>query len=337
MKTVRLALFVAMAILLAARALPSTQGVVFQTTVAALSDEDIASPCRYELTIFNRSRPIRAVWVIFDRGRDMLRYYGDSYVQAFAEQHDLALLLPFQCRAKSYEDMNVDPANGLGRALFAALAQFAESSHHPELASARLILLGFSGAGSLVARLTDYRPDRVIAAIPVDPGHFDPLGMDTVNLSREAMAAPQLILAGGADTVSGTRRPYEYFRRHFDQGAPWTFVVQNNTPHCCIINAKNLMLDWLAAILEQGQRSTASPQRIDQRTGWLAFMTTRETDTKDSWGGNTSSVTAATIERFGARAPRGITTPAGWLPTQRVAKEWLSFVKQAEHPVTSLP
>jgi hypothetical protein len=29
-----------------------------------------------------------------------------------------------------------------------------------------------------------------------------------------------------------------YFRRHFDQGAPWTFVVQNKAPHCCIMNAK---------------------------------------------------------------------------------------------------
>ena len=46
-----------------------------------------------------------------------------------------------------------------------------------------------------------------------------------------------MILAGSADAVSGTERPYAYFRRHFDQGAPWTFLVQNKVPRCCIMNA----------------------------------------------------------------------------------------------------
>jgi hypothetical protein len=90
---------------------------------------------------------------------------------------------------------NVDPRRGLGRTLFAALAQLARAFGHPELASAKLILLGFSGTGSLVARMTEYAPDRVIASIPTHAGHFDPVGMDTVTLSRKA--------AGSADAVSG--------------------------------------------------------------------------------------------------------------------------------------
>ncbi len=73
----------------------AAQGVVFQTSVAPKPEEDILADCRYEITIPNPSRPIRAVWVIFDRGRDTLRYYGDSEVQAFAYRRDLALLLPF--------------------------------------------------------------------------------------------------------------------------------------------------------------------------------------------------------------------------------------------------
>src|SRR5947208_15103322 len=144
----------------------------------------------------------------------MLRYYGDSEAQAFAFHNDLALLFPFHCRAKTYEDMDVEPSKGIGRTLFAALSQLAQSSGHQELASAKLILLGFSGTGSLVARLTGCAPDRVIASIPTHPGHFDPLGMDTVTLSRKAAAIPQLILVGSADAVSGTQRPYDYFRRH---------------------------------------------------------------------------------------------------------------------------
>jgi len=67
--------------------------------------------------------------------------------------------------------------------------------------------MSFSGGGSLVARLAGYAPDRVIAAIPADPSQFDPLGMDTVNLSQTALAIPQLILTGSAAPVSGTKRP----------------------------------------------------------------------------------------------------------------------------------
>jgi len=185
----------------------AAQGVVFQTSVAPKPDEDILDACHYEITILNPAKPIRAVWVIFDQGRDMLRYYGDPDVQTFAYREDLALLLPFHCRAKGYEDMDVAPPQGIARALFTALEQLAEPSGHQELASARLILMSFSGGGSLVARLAGYAPDRVIAAIPADPSQFDPLGMDTVNLSQTALAIPLLILTGSAAPVSGTKRP----------------------------------------------------------------------------------------------------------------------------------
>src|SRR5436309_12993136 len=99
----------------------AAQGVVFQTSVAPQPDEDLASKCGYEITLTDPSRTVRGVWVIFDRGRDMLRYYGDPDVQAFAERHDLALMLPFHCAAKSVTmagDINTDPEKGLGRVLF---------------------------------------------------------------------------------------------------------------------------------------------------------------------------------------------------------------------------
>src|SRR5205807_674267 len=140
----------------------AAQGVVFQTSFAPKPEENIATDCRYEVTIPNPSRSVRAVWVIFDRGRDMLRYYTDPDVQAFAFHNDLALLFPFHCWSKTYEDMDVEPSSGIGRALFAALSQLAQSSGHQELASAKVILLGFSGAGSLVARLTGYAPERLL-------------------------------------------------------------------------------------------------------------------------------------------------------------------------------
>jgi hypothetical protein len=322
----------------------SAPGVAYQTSVAPQGDEDLGSACRYEITLTDPSRPVRGVWVIFDRGRDMLRYYGDPDVQAFAQRHDLALLLPFHCAAKAGGDMNVDPSKGIGRALFAALTEFAARSGHPELAFSRLILLGFSGTGSLVGRFAEYAPDRVMAVIASNPGHFDPLGVDTIKLSPRAAAIPHLVLAGSADAITGTHRPYEYFRRYFDQGAPWTFVVQNKVPHCCIINARTLVLEWLDAVVVR---------RLTRSTGSYGFIKTRKSEVadcpkpfsptgpvwrcaaEDTWGGANWSISAARTDRR-ANPPEGM-MPAGWLPDRQFARLWVSFVTKPGHPVTSLP
>lgn len=335
------------------------QDVVFQTSVEPQPDEDLGAPCRYELTLTDPSRPARGVWVIFERSRETLLYYQDADVRSFARRHDLALLYPFHCRSKSPEtegDMNVDPGKGIGRALFAALSQLAQTSGHSELTSTNLLLLGFSGTSSLVGRLAGYAPERVIAVIATGPGHFDPLGMDTIHLSPIAAAIPQLILAGSADAVSGTERPYAYFRRHFEQGAPWTFIVQNQAPHCCIMNAKPLLLEWLDTVVTQNAtRTPASPKEtLSARRGWYGFIETTPTEAsdcpqqvsppprptwcrspKDIWGGANWSVTKATIARR-PNPPRGM-MPAGWLPSEAFAKQWTAFVTQPEHPVTMPP
>lgn len=319
---------------------------MFQTSVTPQPDEDLAAACRYEITLPDASRQVRGVWVIFERSDDMLRYYQDADVRAFARRHALALLYPFHCRSKSETggDMNVEPSMGIGRALFAALTDFAQTSGHSELATAKLILLGFSGTGSLVGRLAEFASDRILAVIPTDPGHFDPLGVDTINLSPDAAAIPHLILAGSADAVSGTARPYAYFRRYFDGGAPWTFVVQDKAPHCCIMNAKALILEWLDAVVIHG---------ATRATGLYGFIETRPSEatdcpgqsapvrrswcrsTRDTWGGANWSVNAAKIERR-PNPPEGM-MPSGWLPTDAFGEQWVSFVTQPEHPVTMPP
>ena len=321
-------------------------GVVFETSVTPQADEDLATACRYELTLANPSRSVHGVVVIFERSLGTLQYYQDADVRAFARLHDLALLFPFHCASKSETggDMNVEPSRGIGRALFTALTQLAQISNHRELTSAKLILLGFSGTGSLVGRLAGFAPNQVLAVISTHPGHFEPLGMDTIRLSPEAATIPQLILAGSADAVSGTERPYQYFRRYFDQDAPWTFVVQNRVPHCCIMNAKALILEWLDAVV---------PQRTTRSAGWYGFIETTPSDTMDcpgqsppirpswcrsttdTWDGQNWSVRKATVARR-PKIPEGM-MPAGWLPTERFAKQWVSFVTAPEHPVTMPP
>jgi hypothetical protein len=77
---------------------------------------------------------------------------------------------------------------------------------------------------------------------------------------------------GLADAVSGTQRPYAYCREYFDRGAPWTFIVQNQTPHCCIINARALVLEWLDAVVIR---------RMQPATGRCGFITTAPSETEN--------------------------------------------------------
>lgn len=153
-----------------------------------------------------------------------------------------------------------------------------------------------------------------------------------------------MILVGSADAVSGTGRPHAYFRKHFERGAPWTFVVQNGVPHCCMINAKALMLAWLeAVVVERRTRAVGSYGYIETmpsvatgcpgqtpplRQSWCL-------STKDTWGGANWSVRSAALGES-PRPPRDM-IPAGWMPRESLAKQWLAFVTRPEHPVVLPP
>jgi hypothetical protein len=161
---------------------------------------------------------------------------------------------------------------------------------------------------------------------------------------EQGQAVPQFILAGSQDAVSGVSRPYDYFRRHFDAGASWTLVVQNEVPHCCAINAKMLLLEWLEAVVVR---------KLDRTAGSFGFITqggSRTVDCPggtlfaqpiwcrgglDTWGGANWSVATATVSK-GKEAPTGM-VPAGWMPTAAFASHWRAFVTQPTHPIMSLP
>ena len=81
--------------------------------------------------------------------------------------------------------------------------------------------------------------------------------MDAIALPAQAIHSPQLIIANGADNINSTERLYGYFRKYYQRGAPWTFVVQNRVPHCCLQNAQTLILEWLHAVLgSQARKGT---------------------------------------------------------------------------------
>jgi hypothetical protein len=79
--------------------------------------------------------------VIFDRGQDYLQWFQERRIRAFATEHDIALVLAMHCRSKERGDMIVLPEKGVGRSLFSALDQFADSERRPELKSIGIIAM----------------------------------------------------------------------------------------------------------------------------------------------------------------------------------------------------
>jgi hypothetical protein len=61
------------------------QAQSFKTTVTPLPTENFAGPCLYDLTLPAGHRAVRAVWVTFDRGRDIMKFYSDPDVVAFGD------------------------------------------------------------------------------------------------------------------------------------------------------------------------------------------------------------------------------------------------------------
>ncbi len=314
----------------------------FTTTVVARADENLAENCTFKMTIPAPNKPVQAVWLTYDRGFDIMKYYDDPAVVTFAQRHEIALVLAHQCPAKDPPtretgEMDMDMSRGVARSIDAALDDFGKQSGHAEIAKAKLIVLGFSGMGAMFAQYVKYDPSRVLAAILANPGQSRPYGMETIDLSDEALAVPQLIIVGAIDSRGGTQRPYEYFRKYWMRGAPWTFLVQNGIPHCCVINVKMLILDWLDEVIQARMPSSGSfNAKIDTHRGWTGYVRTCSTERTDSFKEHLWNVCAASLKRVKSKPPAD-EVPAAWLPSHSLAFEWLAFVQQKEHPEDSFP
>ena len=299
----------------------------FQTVVQPLPAEDLAHDCHYELTLPKEAKRIHGLWILYDRGPQITSFYSDPDVIALAKRRGLGLLLAHQCNSRNApggpEEMDMDPSHGVGRALFTAIDQFAQQSGHPELSSAKLVLLGFSGTGALFAHFVEYAPSRIIAAVLIHPAHYEPVALDRVQLSEEGREVPELIFAGGADKVATTQGPYDYFQRYRDQGAPWTFLVQNQTGHFGVSTTKPLVLAWLDDVVKRRAPDGNRPLRkINESGSWQAYMARclPEQRLLPTW----NVCMAATTK---SKSPPDNMVAAGWLPSKHVADLWLQSAR----------
>ena len=293
-----------------------------KTTVPPLAGEDISHPCEYQMDISSPGQPVNAVFVIFGRGPQSHVFYNDAEVRSFAAKHHLAMLLPLHCAAAHGEDMDVDREKGLGRALFIALDQLSTQSHHPELHTASVIVLGFSGAGALAARMPAFAPRRIAAAVVSHGGQSPPLGLNTIRLSHESLAIPQLVIVGGQDRIVGTALSYDYFRKHWLAGAPWLFATQNGAAHCCTVAAKPLILSWLHDVLTAHSQNVRA-SKWAAGGGYYAFFRKIPANLNDTGGEPVQQASDLFVGKVST--PRQGQSIAGWLPSRQTATLWQSF------------
>lgn len=301
---------------LALLCLPALAQGVFTASVPPAAADNLAGPCRYELTLPSPTTAARAVLVVFDRGPEAVAFYNDPELYRFAERERLALLLARHCRAKDSGDIDTDPGRGLGRALLTALDQLAQASRHGELQSAKVIAFGFAAAGVLAARMPAFAPERMFAAISYAPDSA------RIEMTPAAATIPQLVIANSGDTEGGVRAARDHFRSWFDRGAPWMFAIQNGAPRRgALANTKPLLFAWLESMLAPTpQSAVVSLLSSSQRGGWWLYL--RESDL----------AAGPRVSKSGSKVPRGH-YPAGWAATKRLADQWLAFEKTPKHPV----
>jgi hypothetical protein len=79
----------------------------------------------------------------------------------------------------------------------------------------------------------------------------------------------------------------------------------------------------------------AAATRTTQSRGMVLFIKREETDTKDGWNAKTSNITTArSVPSQTAKIAKD-ELPAGWLPDQAVADEWLHIVTNKNLPVSA--
>ena len=130
---------------------------------------------------------------------------------------------------------------------------------------------------------------------------------------------------------------YNFYKRYRPQGAPWVYLVQNNIPHCCIIDTKSFMLDWLQEVIRARHPDPKKPlSPMNLNSGWYGSIRPCETVYKDHWGLPLWNVCDAHVEHA-AKALPSQEMPSGFFPTESLAREWLAYIKQPDHPKNSFP
>jgi dienelactone hydrolase len=224
---------------------------------------------------------------------------SDPTWRAWAASHKLAIIgTHFVDKQPSIVEDYAEVSKGSGPALLKAINQFATRSHHPELATAPLVLWGMSAGGEVNYEIAAWIPDRV-AAFVVNKGNF----YYTALASKATRNIPALLFVGESDLAYRVDAVTGIWAMNRRPGALWALVQEPNTPHA--VGRSDVMSRLFF--------DDVLPMRITSGSATLKPL-----DPNKGWQGDLSTHAVAAV----VPGAKPFDTPTVWLPTERSAKAW---------------
>ncbi len=245
----------------------------------------------------------------------------DLHWQALAAKHDCALLAPAYEQPQAADcGLWCDPRNGSDARFQEALSDLGTMTKHPEMATVPWALWGHSGGATWAGIMTILHPERVGAAwlrsgAPLVEPLADRPTAKTIELPK-TLAVPMMMNLGTKEGVSVTDGRFsgvwpkvqKFVAPLRERGGLIGVAVDPITSHECG-NQRYLAIPWMDECLQM--RLPASPGQplrlLNKNDGWLAEPLGK---------------VAAPVSSYGGDASKAI-----WLPSERVAKLWMQYVK----------
>jgi dienelactone hydrolase len=237
------------------------------------------------------------------------RMADDSLWQSFATRNHAAIVatrFTDKPHDQNFLEDYVNVSRGSGQALLNAIDSLAVLAKHPELTKAPLLLWGMSAGGQFNYEFTAWKPERV-AAFVVNKGgiYYSAL------VPRAAREVPGLLFIGGKDLESRVATITGLFAVNRRAGALWALTEEPSVGHAVARSAQlgaKFFEDVLALRLGDG----GSLRPLAEKDGWYGDI-------------HLKAVTAVGVQKSPV-------APTAWLPSERLAKAWLSVVTDTPFP-----
>jgi dienelactone hydrolase len=235
----------------------------------------------------------------------------DPEWQAFATKHHFALVglrLTDKLHELAFIEEYVNVSQGSGQAFLDALTAFARRMQHPEVATAPLLLWGFSAGGEFNYEFVNWKPERVIGFVVNKGGIYY-----TALASQAARKVPGLLFVGGKDLDSRVQTVTGLFALNRRAGALWALAEEPAAAHV-IGRSRDLAIMFFEDIL---------PLRLTERVSREERVALRPLAESSGFLGDRKT---QTVRKVGdGDVP---SYPMAWLPTVRVAKAWEALLTE---------
>jgi len=226
-----------------------------------------------------------------------LQILGQGF-RTLAATHGLAIL------GTSRAAMANTPASDT--TLFSTLERFAMKSGRPEVGFPFFLLYGMSGGARQASGFAARNPWWVA-------GLFLKVPAGVSSVSGEALAVPTYMVLAELDAVVSNPALTAAFEGNRAAGALWALAMERGVPHHSLSPLqREVTLSWMSTILEH---------RLPYEPGWDPLHGYLETA---GWLGNRTTGRAAPWATYA-----GNRALASWLPSERTATEWETFVAPA--------